>query len=159
MVDSIPPELYRNDRPINNDFPNDEEIYIRFEEIEEDEDGIVHPHHSSFRCPDQSCNRSLYSEPAWVLLPNWPNFGYGSFLVEDIPFQVPEEKDAAGPRQHWFKIEHDPKDENYAHCEIRAYKDNEFKKRAKRVNNDKVKLRFMIELSKIITVIKEPDEN
>ena len=144
---SIPQEMFRNGRPIDPIFLQDEKLYIRFDRI----DGKnVDP--ACIRAPIQSVNRSKYSKAEWVLLDNYPkflNWGYGSFKVWDVPESITSEFNIT----HFYKVEHAPLDDNYSHSEVRAYKNGELVKR----KNDAIRLKYRVILSQRITILKVPE--
>jgi hypothetical protein len=144
MEASLPEAMRQNDRPPDPIFLPEEELYLRFNSVEE---GKVNP--VCLICPDQSVNRAKYSEPEWVLLPRWAHWGYGAFRAKEIPQNIT----SGSGEIHHFRVEHDPKEENYSHSEIRAYK-----KGVRRRNCSKVvSAEFKTRLSQKIRVIKLPD--
>ena len=79
---------------------------------------------AAIRFPDQSVNRSKYSRPYDVLLPEtgneaskqWIYFGALTFSVGSVPACLRE-----GDREICnFIVAHDPLEHNYAHSEIQA---------------------------------------
>lgn len=148
---SYPDELITKGRTANQNFADTELLYIRFAEIDGDE---VAP--EGLRCPNQSSNRSLFcNNPGWVLLGEPPadpdkfkNWGYGQVLVNEIPGQL----ESPGGVAAEFKPFHDPTEYNYSHTEIRAYKSGN---RTNNLNDD-VRMRFRIELSQKIVILKKP---
>jgi hypothetical protein len=130
FIPDYPPELLWNGRSPDQDFQPDELLYYRVPAF--DEQGKVSA--IDVLCPDTSVNRSKYSRPEHVLyarLPKFLDWKVAEFRVSDIPAIVehPDPKDA---RKFNFRIFHDPikePDENYAHCEIRAFHDKGRKKR------------------------------
>ncbi len=146
MVTQIPDEMLRQGRPVEPDFETDEDLYIRFLSVVGKKVDI-----SNIRCPNQSVNRSNYSEPEWVLLPNYRHFGHGVFKVADIP--TPIDRPDADPYE--FIVDHDPQDNNYSHCEIRAHVNGV---RRNRITNRSVKLKFRMHLSQKIRILSFPNE-
>ncbi len=69
--------------------------------------------------PDCSVNRSKYSQPTDVLLPDHQNYGVLGFLVGSVPKELGE-----GDQHRQFVVEHHPVPNNYAHSEIRSYQVN-----------------------------------
>ncbi len=145
MPVEIPDEMLWRGRELDNDFPLNEDLYIRFENVTGQNADVA-----SIRCPDQSVNRSRYSRPEWVLLPSCLNWGYGSCKVRDIPPAIVRPEGAS----YEFRIRHDPEELNYSHSEIRAYR-NEI--RIKKIENKKYRLEFRIRLSQKIIIIKLPE--
>ncbi len=83
MAKQIPDEMKREGRPIDPVFESEEDLYIRFSSVVGKKPNI-----SRIQCPDQSVNRSKYSEAEWVLLPTFSDWGYGVFKIGDIPDSI-----------------------------------------------------------------------
>lgn len=66
-----------------------------------------------------SVNRSKYSQADDVLYPDWSEWGIVRFVVGDVPDCIRSE----AARDHQFRPAHVPLEENYAHSEIWAYRD------------------------------------
>lgn len=136
----IPPRFSVDNRPLNNKFEDDELLFMRF--VSDDVDpafGNRLPV-GAIKFPDFSVNRGLYSQPTDVLIPNWIKHGIAELMVKNIPQPIlsGNEKDK-NRKTYEFKVEHDPIDinhpyyskqgfENYAHSEIRVYKDGTHQK-------------------------------
>jgi len=113
-----------NGRQADQNFEPDEPLYYRVPAFVE---GKVSPQDVT-PCPDTSVNRSLYAgcRPEHVLFARFPRFlthEVAQFRVSDIPPTL-----LTGDNQQVdFSIVHDPvgppeeQNENYAHCEIRAF--------------------------------------
>jgi len=144
MDKKLPEGMHRRGRPIDPLFESSEELYLRFRTVLNDK-----PNVSEIRCPNQSVNRAKYSEAEWVLLPSFLDFGYGAFKVKDVPEKI--ERPEGNPYR--FKVEHDPIDENYSHCELRAYVNNI---RQNTIQNKQVKLTFRMRISQKTTIIGYP---
>jgi hypothetical protein len=139
--------MYRNGRGVDQNFNEQEKLYIRFTKITND--GKVDP--LDIRSIDTSVNRSKYSKGYWVILPNNKNWGYGSFAVLDIPTKL--SSDHKVTVTHEFKLEHDPKDDNYSHSEIRGFKQGN---RVKNTNKT-ITWKYRVYLSTKIKINKLPD--
>jgi len=82
---------------------------------------------SAIRFPDQSVNRSKYSKASDVLIPDpnherssrWIHLGVLGFPVEAVPACLTTNGHVVCD----LRVEHDPLERNYAHSEIRAYRD------------------------------------
>src|SRR6266487_2401330 len=111
----LPERMYRNNRPADPNFDGAELLSRRCRQ-EDVENG--HRSRSAVGFPDWSVNRAKYSEPGDALLPRWPDWGVASFAVADVPGSLVSE----GGTVIEFRIEHVPEEENYAHSEVRAYK-------------------------------------
>jgi hypothetical protein len=103
---------------------SDERLYVRFNDGELDSSG---PTNAMFKAPDQSLNRSnaggkywftLMPEPDEKDLPKKLRMGVVSFAADVIPSEIlTEDKSLA----YNFRVEHDPMEHNYYHCEVRIY--------------------------------------
>ena len=144
MAKQIPDEMKREGRPIDPVFESEEDLYIRFSSVVGKKPNI-----SRIQCPDQSVNRSKYSEAEWVLLPTFSDWGYGVFKIGDIPDSINREK--GDPYD--FRVKHDPFEENYSHCEIRGYVNGS---RRKKINNHGVKLHFRMRISQKTEILGFP---
>ena len=109
--------MLQKGRPIDPEFLPDELLYYRISV-----DGPVgsRPEGVDIRLPEDSVNRGKYSEPTDVLYPNYFHLGVAQFCVDAVP----------GPRyfegrEYNLVPEHDPEKDNYAHSEIRAYRQGE----------------------------------
>jgi hypothetical protein len=140
-----PKDMFKRDRDRVPNFDENERLYHRTDPAFVEPDGTVDAVHISFRFPDLSSNRSKFSEPWYVL---YPRSEYGELAVvkcrhRDIPSSV--QGDGRDAPVHDVKIEHDPMDDNYGHCETRIYKGS---KRLTRTNQlkdgpkDKLRLAF-----------------
>jgi hypothetical protein len=132
---SIPKEMYRLGRPIDSIFNSNEDLFVRFDRLQGNN---VDP--TCIRAIDQSVNRSKYSEPQWVILPTFQDWGYGSFKVKDIPDSLFSDSGV----KHCYKIEHDPLEKNYSHSEIRVYKNE----RRLNKSNRQIGLKFKVKISR-----------
>ncbi len=155
----IPERMRRRGRPANQDFQPTEAVFLRFddqilERSEEDPDSF----YLNIRMPDTSVNRSKPDGHARdVLLVDWPRFrdwGILSFEVRQIP--TPDES----PKREaiHYRIQHDPLELNFYHCEIRAFRDATCRARMKNFKS-KWKTWFRMELSQRLSaanILKEP---
>lgn len=146
MAKQIPDEMKREGRPIDPVFESEEDLYIRFSSVVGKKPSI-----SSIRCPDQSVNRSKYSEAEWVILPPFSDWGYGAFKVEDIPPKIIRQQGYP----YDFRVKHDPFQENYSHSEIRAYVNGT---RRKKIDNKNVKLYFRMRISQKTELLGFPSK-
>lgn len=144
MAKQIPDEMKREGRPIDPVFESEEDLYFRFTSVVGKKPNVRDIH-----CPDQSVNRSKYSEAEWVLLPDFLDWGYGVFKVGDIPDSIT--RPIGDPYD--FMVEHDPPEENYSHCEIRAYVNGT---RRKNIDNRNVKLYFRMRISQKTEILGLP---
>lgn len=80
------------------------------------------------RFPNFSVNRGEYSQPEDVLKPKWLDCGIAKFLVRDVPERVVEDQSCTFGVEHLPEKEDKARDieENYAHSEVRAYKNGKF---------------------------------
>ena len=125
MPISTPERLLQQGRAIDPEFAPGESLYLRYSpQIEATED--LPASAMAIRFPDFSVNRGKYSEPEDVLIPNWPDFGIAAFRVRDVPTSV-----SGRGIVYEFKVEHDPLELNYAHSEVRTYKDGKRRREVK----------------------------
>jgi hypothetical protein len=115
--------LWDGRTPDQNFDKPDELLYYRVEKF--DELGRVSPF--DIRCPDTSVNWQRYSNPEHVFCARFPKYiGHkvAQITVRDAQQTVVHPDDG---RRFDFKVEHDPvkppiePDENYAHCEIHGF--------------------------------------
>ncbi|MFZ0052557.1 MAG: hypothetical protein WAK96_12350 [Desulfobaccales bacterium] len=124
----------------------EEGLYIRFQSVERNEVPI-----SEIKFPDQSLNRARYSEAHWVLIPIFHNWGYGIIKVRDVPREI----SLPSGKTNTCRIEHAPEEENYSHCEVRAYKNG---MRVNNNNKDKqLGLKFRENFRRKIEISKYPE--
>jgi hypothetical protein len=118
-----PRRLRRRGRPIDPEFTATELLYLRCRKVSIRSGQL--PDLAVIRFPDQSVNRSKYSKPSDVLIPdpgnasakNWIYWGILAFEVGAVPSEVKDGQFGACK----VKVEHDPLGHNYAHTEIRMY--------------------------------------
>ena len=140
-------------RPADPDFDQQEKLYHRFEKLQKASDGKFYP--ASIRFPDFSVNRERYSKPEDVLYPNYKGLGIVSFKVEDLPEPILTGEGSKNETTYTFVPVHDPLEENYAHSEIRTFKNGHYSK-----NMDvskKVKFKFRTHLANKLNVEKESE--
>jgi len=146
MDNGFPEELLVRGRLIDPNFSPEEKLYIRFNQIYGGKVAI-----SEIKYPDQSMNRSKYSEPYSVLYPNHETWGYGFIKVQNVPGQIESDTGVV----NYCMVEHEPCDLNYSHSIIAGYKNG------RRVtNNNKnrhIVAKFRYELIQRIEVIKTPE--
>lgn len=136
---------------IDNEFAPSERLFLR-----------LHPEHFSnrhtdpprvlvgaVRFPDFSVNRGKYSEPEDVLAPHWPKWGISAFRVDHVPPSLSWEDG----RTYDFRVEHVPEEHNYAHSEVRTYKDGERGHEPNKV----LKMKFRAILAERMEILKEPE--
>ena len=130
MLPEYPADLLWNGRQPDQHFDPTELLYYRVKEF--DPQGKVGI--EQIRCPDMSVNRGTLCQPQHALYARFPRYlqyKVAQFQVSDIPEQTVADNDQVFS----FKIAHDPTpkseetDENFAHCEIRSFQDEERKKR------------------------------
>ncbi len=115
--------LWNGRQPDQNFDRPDELLYYRVKEF--DELGKVSPF--DIKCPDTSVNWQRYSDPEHVFCARFPKYlGYkvAQLTVSEAQQTLAHPGDG---RRFEFKVEHAPvkppiePDENYAHCEIRTF--------------------------------------
>jgi len=151
----LPERLLRNGRPVDPVFDLAEQLYHRCTAGSTLEDpqqpGLFRLKPSSLRCPDFSVNRQKYSQPEDVLLPSYQEMGVAAFAVGDVPSSII----SPGGVVLEFRVEHVPLEENYAHAEVRSYKDSARILESSKVP-DRVKSEFRQRLSEKSVVIIDP---
>jgi hypothetical protein len=121
--------LLWNGRTADQDFSSEELLFHRVEKF--DERGKITAI-ETIRCPNTSVNRSKYSEPKHALCGQNGRFlswKVAQFYVRDVSISLTNPNDGT---IFDFKVVHNPvvqPDENYAHCEIRAFVTEHQKKR------------------------------
>ena len=155
--DDCPREMLQNGRPPDPDFAGDELLYHRCLKEWVDEDQKILPAYVHF--PDQSVNRSKYSRPWHVLVPDgakgsaeWIYWGIARTTVSAIPGPI----ETSGGVPYSFSVEHDPLQRNFGHSELSAYK-NGIRERNKNKINELVKKRYRQLLSEQTRVILSPE--
>lgn len=144
-----PSGMYRKGRPVDPFFEPTECLFMRLDPAHV-ADGK--PLCTGFRFPDQSVNREKYTDdPKWVLFPDFFAMAVAQFRVEHIPETV----SSAGGVAYTFRVEHDPKDDNYGHSEIRVFRDKERVFKSRKVNSS-AKLQFRMRLSEKSSVAYMP---
>jgi hypothetical protein len=118
--------MYRRDRSVV-DVSDKEVLYIRWFNDHFDEKGRLLPAH--LFVPDKSMNRRKFGGRFWhVLIPD-PNvdnekacrtLGMGILCFQASRVTL---EDKQGKSQFNFRVEHDPLDHNYWHCELRLHRD------------------------------------
>jgi len=144
---SRPERMYKDDRPIDQFFDKEELLYNRCLSDHIRGNSLLP---SAIKFPDWSVNRSKYSDPEDVLFPKFFDWGIAQFTVGDVPDSLT----SPGEIIYNFKVDHDPVEDNYAHSEIRTYKE-EIHKKDLDVNNT-VKKKFRQILAEKTIVIRQP---
>lgn len=149
LLEIFPPELHQNNRQPDPIFDTDEFLYIRFDAV--DREGRVS--FSSLRYPNQSSNRSKYcSDPEWVLLPDFENWGYGRARTNSIP---PSFTTNSGAVTHKLQVEHDPEIYNYSHTELRSYSNGQPVRNVKPAKP--ISSEFRMKMTHLIEIMKNPE--
>lgn len=138
----IPSRLLRQGRALDPDFLPSERLFRRGRPSALDDDPLFE---SVITFPDFSVNREKYSLPKDVIL-GYPGFRVFAFRVQDIPPSFDE-----GDRSFNFRVEHVPKDDNYAHSEVRTYCGGE---RISKKPPKTVRTKFRLQLAKAMQVLE-----
>jgi hypothetical protein len=113
--------MYRKGRPTDSEFLPSEPLYYRMSvagSVGSRPDGI------DIRLfPEDSVNRGKYSEPRDVLYPSYFHLGVAEFPVSKIPAPRSFTDQQGDTRVFALTVEHDPKEDNYAHSEVRSYRE------------------------------------
>jgi hypothetical protein len=154
-----PRRMHKGGRPADHEFSHDEVLYMRCEKAHVEKGRLKTI--AGIKFPDQSLNRSRYSKPFDVLLPDpaferstkWLFLGILRFAVAAVPRSI--ERD--GNTICEFRIEHDPQERNYSHTELRVYKNGS---RISPAQKNKVskqdRKNYRLEIMKSAEVICEP---
>jgi hypothetical protein len=121
LTPDLPAEMYANGRGVDPQFQQDELLYCR---LVQDYPIGSHPEGVSLswpRLPEFSANRSKYSPPEYVLLPEWVHWGIVEFYCCDVPAPI------TSPGRVTFNwcVHHVPLEDNYAHSEVRTFRGTE----------------------------------
>ena len=113
--------MYRNDRAVDAEFLPSELLYYRISVL-----GPIGscPEGVDIRLPENSVNRGKYSEPRDILFPNYFHLGVAEFPVSKIPAPRTVTDQQGKTRVYELKVEHDPMEDNYAHSEVRAFREH-----------------------------------
>ena len=148
-----PDRMFRRGRPTDAYLQPSEFLFFRCVHDNVDKNGQVSP--AGIRFPNQSVNRSKYSAPADVLVPDqtersaeWLYCGVAQFLVNHLPGPMHTDE-----RSYKFTAEHDPLEDNYGHTELRVYKDDV---RVSKVSSTTIKKRYRTELALRTRVVIPP---
>lgn len=153
-----PRRLLWRGRLIDPDFRPDEFLYMRWGNRHV-KDGRLDA--SVIRFPDQSVNRQKHSKPQDVLLrepcnensKEWIYWGVFKFPVHAVLPSIEEDGEVICT----FCVEHDPIDYNYAHCEIRAYRQGQrVTKTQRNLISKPRRKRFRLAIMEQVAVVIEP---
>lgn len=111
--------------------------------------------------PAMSVNRGKYSQPEDVRLairkvdPNWDSWGIAEFVVGDVPFEPDDNTKSDNLTYEWtWRMAHGPESENYAHTEIRTFRNGTFRRDVSVPKS--IKKWFRLALSPKTKVIADP---
>jgi hypothetical protein len=136
--------MFRRDRPVDENFDVAEALYYRCQAQHVDGHQLLP---EAIRFPNFSVNRSKYSEPEDVLIPSYHNWGIATFGVRDLP--EPESTDEK--TEYEWQVVHDPLEDNYAHSEVRTFKNRTYSEDLKVPTTIKKKFRQILSERIIIT--------
>ena len=123
-----PLRMFRNGRPDNPTFHEDERLYFRVKPANATNGQIEL---TEIRYPDFSVNREKYGEPEDVVY-GYSGFAIAYFLVKDVP---EAETPANSEFTYDFVVVHCPEEkvgeENFAHCEVRSRRNGVFNRELK----------------------------
>lgn len=146
----LPDDMYRKGRPVDPVFLDDECLYIRVSYL----DHHNKPNLTCIRFTEQSANRSKYSKPEWVLLPDMKDWGIISIKVKDVRINI---KSASGIDFN-CDATHQPNEDNYSHSEIRTYKSGKYIPNSGKRIKTKIKQKIRMRLIENCEVLKFPDK-
>lgn len=141
----IPEHLLRRGRPVDPEFSPSELLFRAIARKDLTAEGYLLP--TAFEFPDFSVNREKYSEPKDVILQR-PSHGVAAFEVQDVPEEL---EGPEGP--YHFTVEHAPEEDNYAHSEVRTYKQGQ---RHLKKPPRALRTLFRLQLSARVRLLKEP---
>jgi hypothetical protein len=149
---NIPDRMLRRGRGPVERFDPDEPLYwrcVKAQLIDLPGSGLP------VRFPDFSVNRGgLGFGPASdVLIPSWPTLGVIQFLVRDIPSQISFDHNT----RYEFRAVHVPQDENYAHSEVRTFKNGNYDPKLE-IKSKIVKKAFRQQLGERAVTVIVPQE-
>ena len=139
-----PERMFRRNRPIDENFDLEEELYYRCQAQHVDEQRLLP---GAIRFPNFSVNRSKYSEPEDVLIPSYQDWGIATFRVGNLP--EPELTDDT--TEYEWRVVHDPLEDNYAHSEVRTFKNSVYSENLKVPSTIKKKFRQILSERIIVT--------
>jgi len=154
MPPDYPRRLLCNGRAIDPEFSATEQLYFRIPPLQSDEDdlGEILPP-AKIRSLPFSVNRGKFSRANDVLYGH-SEFGMAMVHVQDIPKNLISETGV----EFEFRVEHVPVEDNeldnYAHSEVRAFRDGQ-EVDHKKISND-VKLAFREIVSRRARILKNP---
>jgi len=134
--------MYRKGRSVDPEFLPSELLYYRIivgGPVGSRPDGV------DIRLPEDSVNRGKYSEPGDVLFPDYFHLGVAEFLVSRIPAPRSFTNQQGETKDYELKVEHDPQEDNYAHSEVRA-----FRERSRVTRSDKIPVTVRSEFRQLI---------
>lgn len=137
----IPNRLLANRRKADPQFDPDETLYRRCPQTHVD-NGKVNP--AAIEFPDYSVNRGRYSEPGDVLLEKSDGFVAVSCEVRDVPLIVPPEFKGDSSFEWTWAVMHEPLKYNFAHSEVRTYRDGVHSRKIKPPNGIKKWFRHVL---------------
>ncbi len=151
-----PRRLLRLGRPIDPRFGPDELLYMRWGRRHVKDARLDA---SLIRFPDQSVNRQKHSKPLDVLLPEpcnenskeWIYWGVFQFPIHAV---LPCIEDG-GEVICTFRVEHDPIEHNYAHSEIRVYREGQ-RIRDKKVITKEHRKQYRLAIMEKVVIVIEP---
>ena len=116
------PNLKRNGRPVDNDFPDEERLFFRIEEAVLADGEKIPP--SAVPFPNTSMNRERYSLPEDVLLGKQGFLVYGT-AVAQVRINHQTTSDRGASTYYRLCPIHVPLEDNYSHTELRVFKNDE----------------------------------
>lgn len=151
--------MRRCGRPPDPSFSPSELLYMRVRKCHVEDRRLTDV--SAIRFPDQSVNRSKHSQASDVLIPEpgsekswqWILLGVLGFPVECVPACLQGNDHVVCD----FRVEHDPLEHNYAHSEIRVYRD-EKRVRDKKLIGKAHRKRYRLAIMEKTRVLIEPLE-
>lgn len=158
MPPDYPVRLLCSGRAIDPHFEPTEELYFRIPPLAEWEEQIdKEVPAEKIQSVPFSVNRQKYSRPNDVLFGYPPECGMAKIRVQDIPQVIVSEQ--LGGQIFEFRVEHVPVNDdmldNYAHAEVRPYKDGELTHHKDMPKDVKVAFRNIV--APRAKLMKQPD--
>jgi len=115
--------MWRDNRDIDPEFPADEDLYFRFGPAHVSGE-IPFPPLIALHFPKASVNRSRYSNPIDVLIPDpdVPRDFYIDYRVAAIAVSAVPHVIAGTTGEFVTRVVHDPREWNYSHSEVQTYR-------------------------------------
>lgn len=122
-----PKSCYRQQRPVANDFDSSEFIYFHLALTDIESGRTLKP--AAMPLPDLSVNRSGFAGRSWYVLLPQPDDDWAKtrkrLCKGIVRLRTCDAfcEHMVASKAYSFRVEHDPEEHNYHHCEIRVFED------------------------------------